>query len=128
MKFDLPNPTKKFDLQIFAGLDVITEFLKRNRFPTLQEMEKIKPEEFKDAVIEFRYRLYDPDERERFGYDRITEQGTIKQFLKRETLSIPKEWEELDPKEFKKAVMKFRELLNDPGERKKFGYDTNYNR
>lgn len=122
------NKIRPFDLQIFADCDIITEFLKRNRFPSVQELEKMKPEEFKDAVIEFRYRLYDPNEREQFGYDRTAKEGTIAEFLKRETFLNPNSLERMDAEEFKKAVIAFRELLNDQTERKKFGYDTNYNR
>lgn len=122
------NKIRPFNLQIFADCDIITEFLKRNRFPSVQELEKMKPEEFKDAVIEFRYKLYDPNERERFGYDRTAKEGTIAEFLKRETFLNPNSFERMGAEEFKKAVIAFRELLNDQTERKKFGYDTNYNR
>lgn len=116
---------RPFNLQIFADCDIITEFLKRNRFPSIRELEKMDPEEFKDAVIEFRYRLYDPRERELFGYKRTAKEGTIAEFLKRETFLNPNSLERMDAEEFKKAVIAFRELLNDQTERKKFGYDTN---
>ncbi len=90
------NKIRPFNLQIFADCDIITEFLKRNRFPSVQELEKMKPEEFKDAVIEFRYRLYDPNEREQFGYDRTAKEGTIAEFLKRETFLNPNSLERMD--------------------------------
>lgn len=35
----------------------IIEFLKRNRILTIEELEDIEPEQFKEAVIEFRNRL-----------------------------------------------------------------------
>lgn len=46
----------------------IIEFLKRNRILTIEELEYIEPEQFKEAVIEFRNRLDVGGEKERLGY------------------------------------------------------------